>query len=327
LVLVSSSGETKQIPLARRLADPVFGASIAEVKEDGRYHIEYGSKKTRDYRITVFDYPALLRADAELRYPDYTGLTNQTIRDTLRVSAVEGTRLTYWLQLNKTVAQARLAGKEETLTLSLQSNAVAVLPDFILAHNGRYALELTDAGGRKNKFPPEFTFRALTNRQPELKLVAPRGDQRVSPIEELQLQAEALDDFGLVNYGIGFGVGGQAPKEVELGQSAGPNEKRKFSYLISLENLSVAPDQLISYFVWADDRGPDGRIRRTYSDMFFAEVRPFEEIFRPDQSGEAQNGNQNGNQGRGNQTVRLAEMQKQIVIATWKLQREKVGSH
>jgi hypothetical protein len=57
--------------------------------------------------------------------------------------------------------------------------------------------------------------------------------------------------------------------------------------------------------------------------MFFAEVRPFEEIFRPDQSGEAGGGNQG--QGGGSQATKLAELQKQIVIATWKLERDKNG--
>jgi len=86
-------------------------------------------------------------------------------------------------------------------------------------------------------------------------------------------------------------------------------------------------DQLVTYFAWADDYGPDGQARRTFSDIFFAEVRPFEEIYRADQSGagenpgENQNQNQNQNQGGGgNQSPRLAELQKQIVIATWKLQ-------
>ena len=59
-------------------------------------------------------------------------------------------------------------------------------------------------------------------------------------------------------------------------------------------------------------------------------MRPFEEIFRADQSGESasqrqrnqQQHNQGGQQG-GNQHTRLAELQKQIVIATWKLQQDK----
>src|ERR1035441_1516516 len=122
LVVVSVSGKTHRLPMARQLADPVFGASLPGITEEGLYRVEYGAHKTRDYKIGVYDFPALTRADASLQYPEYTGLTNQTIRDTLRVSAVEGTRLTYTLQLNKSVARARFVGKTETLALEVQTN-------------------------------------------------------------------------------------------------------------------------------------------------------------------------------------------------------------
>jgi hypothetical protein len=114
---------------------------------------------------------------------------------------------------------------------------------------------------------------------------------------------------------------------IELGQTAPANEKRQFGHLISMEKLGVDVDQLVAYFAWADDYGPDGKERRAYSDMFFAEMRPFEEIFRADQSGAGgQNSSQNANQGGGNQSVRLADLQKQIVSATWKLQRESAST-
>jgi hypothetical protein len=141
------------------------------------------------------------------------------------------------------------------------------------------------------------------------------------------LRAEASDDFGLLKYGIGYEIAGQDPQMIELGETAPANVKKQFTYLISLEKLGVEVDQLVSYFAWADDYGPDGKERRAYSDMYFAEVRPFEEVFRPDQSGGGgQNGQQSGgSQGGGNQSVKLAELQKQIVSATWKLQRENAG--
>lgn len=320
LVLLPASGKTKRIPMERHLADPVFGASVIEVAEDGLYHVEYGSKKTGDYKIRVFEFPALTRADAHLQFPAYTSLTNKTIPDTRRVNAVEGTRLTYTLQLNKPVSHARLVAAERTLTLSIQSNAVVSLDNLTLTNSARYTLELVAADGRTNKFPPEFSIQVLTNRPPDLKLAFPRGDQRVSRLEELQLQAEATDDFGLVKYGIGFGMAGQEPTMMELGQSASANEKRQFGHMIALEKFGAQIDDLISYFAWADDYGPDGQVRRTYGDMFFAEVRPFEEIFRGDQSA----GGEGGEPGeQGNQTTKLAELQNQIVIATWKLQREK----
>ena len=298
LVLVSTSGKTQRIPLARHLADPVFGTSLPEISEDGLYRVEYGTKKTRDYKIGVFDFPALTRADASLNFPAYTGLSNQTIRDTRRVSAVEGTRLTYTLQLNKPVASAKFIGKDATLALATQSNSLALLNDFTLTNTARYSLELVDADGRTNKNPMEFSIVVLPNRPPEVKVDFPRGDQRVSSLEEMQLLGEAKGEFGLLNYGVGFSVAGQEPQFVGMGQAVAANEKRQFTNQISMEKLGVAADQVVSYFAWADDYGPDGQVRRTFSDMFFAEVRPFEEIFRQDQSGESENQNQQTKQKR-----------------------------
>src|SRR5664280_3018794 len=166
-----------------------------------------------------------------------------------------------------------------------------------------------------------LSIQVLANRRPDLKVIFPQGDPRVSKLEELQIQAQASDDFGLLKYGIGFGVAGRDPQFIELGQSATPNEKRQFSYVIALEKLDLEPDQVLSYFVWGDDYGPDGQVRRTFSDIFFAEVRPFEEIFRADQSGGGGGQGQAGD----NDSAQLAQMQKQIVIATWKLQQEKAS--
>jgi hypothetical protein len=322
LVLVSSSGKTQRMPLERHLADPVFGASLSEVAEDGHYHIEFSGGKTPDYKISVFDYPSLVRADASLAFPAYTGLTNKTIPDTRRISAVEGTLLTYNMQLNKPVKRARLVSADKSLDLVLQSNAVAVLAAYALTNSARFTLALEDAEGRSNKFPADFVFQALTNRRPEVKLVFPRGDQRVSRLEEIQLQAEAAGDFGLVKYGVGYGLAGQDPRLIEMGGPAPGKQKSSFNYLLPLENLDVQEDQVIGYFAWADDHGPDGKPRRTFSDIFFAEVRPFEEIFRPEQSGQGESESQ-GQQGRESPSVKLAELQKEIVVATWKLQQSR----
>jgi hypothetical protein len=326
LVLVSASGKTRYIPLERHLADPVFGGSLSEVSEAGIYHIEYAGGKTRDYKISVFEYPALVRADAHLQYPEYTHLTNRTIPDTLRVSAIEGTHLTYELRLNKSVTHARLVGHEQTLELQVTNNSVAMLNEFLLTNTAHYSLALEDAQGRTNKFPSDFVLVALTNQRPNLKLVLPHGDQRVSKLEEIQLQGEATGEFGLGKYGVGYTMPGKEPQLIELGQTASSGQKQSFKYLLPLEKLGVEEDQVVAYFVWADDVGPDGNARRTFSDIFFAEVRPFEEIFRPDQSGSA--GNESGGQGgqQGNRGNQLAQMQKEIIIATWKLQQEKFSA-
>ena len=51
-------------------------------------------------------------------------------------------------------------------------------------------------------------------------------------------------------------------------------------------------------------------------------IRPFDEIFRENQMGGGQQQQQGGQQGN-NEQQRLVELQKQIINATWRLQRER----
>ena len=86
---------------------------------------------------------------------------------------------------------------------------------------------------------------------------------------------------------------------------------------------------MLSYYFWAEDHAPDGGVRRTAGDMFFAEIRPFEEIFRQgeqptdEQMQQQQQQQQQGSQ-NAQQAEQLAELQKQIINATWKLIRREV---
>jgi len=45
------------------------------------------------------------------------------------------------------------------------------------------------------------------------------------------------------------------------------------------------PDDLLSYHFWAEDVAGNGERRRVWSDMYFAEVRPFEERYQEGPSG------------------------------------------
>ena len=349
LVVRPANEPERRLPLTKNLDDPVFGTSLPDIKCELSYRIEYGGERTRDFKVTTFEFPRLERADAKVTFPEYTGLPEKTIEDTRRVSAVEGSVLDYTFHLNKpvksaTLIEVRSRRREEADSASdlgltnppPHVGGYALLADtnrpniyssnFKLEKSGRYELILVDDSGRTNKVPPLFVLDALTNRAPELKFAFPKGDQRVSALEEIAFKAEASDDFGLKGYGFAYNLAGQETKFVELGNSAGPHEKRAFDHLVPLEDLGAHEDELLSYYLWAEDIGPDGQLRRTTSDMFFAEVRPFEEIFREGQPQDpnAQQQQQQGQQGQ-NAAEKLAELQKQIITATWNLQRRETG--
>ncbi len=323
LVVRQSGAAPRTIPLVKSLSDPVFGGSVAEVDADFTYRLEYRGQQTRDFAVKVFEHPKLLRSDVALTFPDYTKLPPKRIEDTRRVSAVEGTKLDFELQLNKPVKSAKLVSrdreKHEIVLQVASDRAVATLAGHVPEKSRSYELQLVDAEDRPNKVSSPFVLDVQPNRPPELRLAAPRGDVRPSAIEEVQFEGSVFDDFGLTAYGLAYSIGGAEAKEIPLGRDGAAREKKAFAHLLKLEELGAKPDDLVSWYAWAEDVGPDGKPRRTNGDLYFGEIRPFDEIFRESQnmeSGEPGGGMQAG------EAQKLTELQKQIINATWKLQRD-----
>ncbi len=330
LVFEQEGAKPRRVRLAKSLDDPVFGGRVEPIAEDGRYHIEYGDEKTADFSVKVFEFPNLVRADADLAYPEYTAQPKRTIEDTRNVTGLEGSQLDWRLTLNKPVAKAELVPVEGE-PLSVAADAAKPTQGsagWKLEKSGRYRLQLTDAQGRQNKDPIELVVSVLPNRAPELKPAFPRGDQRVSPLQELPLEATVFDDFGLQSAGIEVSLDGEDPRELTLAEKSAAGIKQTLGHLLAMEGMNAKPDQLVSYAFWADDLGSDGQLRRTYSDMYFAEVRPFDETFREAQQpagGEQQQQPGQQGQGGGGKTDELVKQQKEIVTATWNVVRRETS--
>ena len=330
LSYVAESAATVNVPMTKSLDDPLFAGRITRVQTDLEYRVIYGAQQTKSFRVTVFEYPQLVRADADLQFPSYTGLEPTRIEDIRRVTAVEGTKILLSVKLNKSVDRAQLVAKQEDQSLQLTADPQqpkTYQVELRLTESRRFRLELTDDQGRANRQPPEFVFKVTPNARPDLKLARPVRDVRVSPLEELQLQANVWDDFGVPRYGVSVSPAGLPPTEVVLGEELNGRQRQDISHVLDFESLKSQPDQLVSYHFWAEDIGPDGQVRRTLSDMYFAEVRHFEEIFRqgqqPSGQQQQQQQQQSGQQAGGNAQAaeKLAELQKQIISATWKILR------
>jgi hypothetical protein len=209
----------------------------------------------------------------------------------------------------------------------------------------RYELRLADADGRTNKRQERFAIDVHKNLPPELATVFPGRDVLASPLEELSLEAEVSDDYGLTGYGLSYTLAGTQSKDVTFLSPAQSlaiedlrlaivNQQSKIDnrkwlgmqHLLALEELNAQPDQLLTYYFWADDFGPDGKIRRTSSDMYFVEIRHFEEVFHESQSFQderSQNQRERqGGQQQGRQGEQIARLQKQIISATWNIKRQ-----
>lgn len=324
VVTRDAAGAEARLPMAKSLDDPLFGVRLAEVAADLTYRVEFDGRASDEFTVTTFEYPRLEQADARIRYPSYTGLADEERPDIRRVSIVEGSELTLALHLNKPVVQAVLEPRDggEAVPLTSPPDAPRRLTTVLSPRESRtYRLHLTDQAGRREKETVELAIDVLPNRPPELKFAFPARDVRVSPLEEVTLEGTAWDDFGLREQGLVLQFPDGREEQHILGKDAAARTIVSMTHQVPLEPLGVQPDDLVSFYFYAEDVGPDGQPRRTFSDMFFAEVRPFEETYRqaPNQSTAGQQ--QQPGQGEGGPSQQLLQLQRQIVTAAWNLIR------
>ena len=266
----------EQFEMRRSLEDPLFAAHLPRVDTSSAYRVTFAGRTSDEFRLHVFEYPNLIQADAELAYPEYTQLPHKLISDTRRVSAVEGSRLTWTARLNKSVREAWLEdqdGQRHALR-PLATDDQAYQMDVTLESDQKWTLHLRDEAGRENKLPPELVARVLKNRPPELKPSVAR-DLSVSPLEELTVSAPAWDDFGITQYGIAYSLATAPRQDHVLGGNVAAQQETPVAYELNFESLEAQPDQLLAYHFWAEDIGPDGQPRRTRSDIYLRRCATF----------------------------------------------------
>lgn len=321
IVVVDAAGEGQEMArvlMKQGLEDGMFSGMITRIDRDVRYRIEFDDEKSENFKISTYVHPELEQADVVITPPAYTGQGKKEVKDIRKVSALEGSELAFQLQINKGIEFAELFGEDESvIPLVPNENDETVLEAaFVPEKSQRYRVHLVDADERANKEPPWLKVTVNKNEPPKLELVFPKRDLAVSAVQEMPLEAKVWDDLGVTGSGAVFVIGDKE-KEVSLSDAllVGGGKKHPLKTLLAVEELGVKPRDLISYYLWAEDQDAKGKVRRVMSDMFFAEVRHFEDIFR---EMEAMGGQGKPKQGEAD---KLVEMQKEVINATWKLIR------
>ena len=322
LVVTEPDGkERERMPMRLTVDEQVFGGMIAKADRNAKYHVEFADQKSAQHTITVFDYPALVRADVTVTPPAYTKLPAKETKNTQKVSALEGSTLAWRVKVNKPLAASEFFGEDKTVVeLKPSTSDPTVLEATMQADKTRkYRLHLVDDRERANKNPPWFTVTVQSNQLAKIEVVFPKRDVQVSALQELSVEARVSDDLGVIKSGAVFNIAGSSKEILFQHPKTAPQKKQDVKAQLALETEKARPRQLVSYYFWAEDTGPKGEVRRSMSDMFFADVRHFEDIFREMEAPPSEPGQPKG------QTAELVDLQKQVVNATWRIVRDTNG--
>jgi hypothetical protein len=301
---------------------------LPSLQEDTTYYIafnERGEQSSQQYRISLFDLPQVEQIDLALDYPDYTGIEDLLEEDSGDMVVPEGTRVELNIAFNKAVREAVLEFDESIDEDGNVVNHYADMPividgdtgtaAFTVAADGVYRIRATDFDGLQSQNPLDYFIRAIEDTPPELALKRPGRDQEVMPLEEVVLEVDASDDYGLSQFELNYSVVGS--DEVQVDFLREPNMRSvSGSELIYLEDLDVEPGDFVSYFLTlADNNGLDGPAQ-VVSDIYFLQIIPTDQEFRRNPG---MSGGGGGGGGQGGDSSALVSIQKDIIAATWKL--------
>jgi hypothetical protein len=340
LVVSEADGkERERLPMRLTVDEQVYGGMITKVERDTKYHVEFADQKSQAHTISVFDFPALVRSDVTVTPPEYTKLPAKETKSTRKVTALEGSQIVWKIKVNKPLipasdagaparkdvspfaphlTAAELFGEDKTVIPLTPSAADATVLEATLSavKSQKYRLHLVDEAERGNKNPPWFTVTVQSNQLAKIEVVFPKRDLQVSSIQELPVEAKVSDDLGVTKSGAVFSINGNSKEIIFKHPVTAPLKKQDVRAELALEKENAQPRQLVSYYLWAEDTGPKGEVRRNMSDMFFADVRHFEDIFREAEAPPSEPGQPKA------QSDELVDLVKQLVNATWKIIRD-----
>ena len=217
LVYRTADGQTvdQTIPMTRPDGDYRYQCQLPPGKlglqQDYEYYLAAGDCRTRRYQVQVQVAPTIVVDKVVYRYPDYTGLADQTVVRQGDLRAIEGTEATLYATANGPIklgtAEIDLGCTgRRGLRMSVDDReAVGRLTlkldpkDPSQPKYDSYQLRFADAQGRENQRPIRHHIDVIRDLPPEVQLVEPRQEEvRVAVNGELSIRVRAKDpDFGL----------------------------------------------------------------------------------------------------------------------------------
>lgn len=313
VTLVASDGAERTLEM--RSVEGGFELQLPSVDESFRYRVRAATLVSDTFEVTALFAPRVEQIDITYHYPPSTGLAPRIETDGGDIYAPLGTRVNVAVRMDKPVAGGSLdfasGGR-----LPLHATGDSWLEtSFEISTDDTYRVSAVDDDGLASPAEVDYFIRTMFDRPPTIDVVRPGGDRDVTPIEEVVITARAEDDFGLERFELVYAVIGQEERAIDL---RGRRRMTRVvgSHTVYGEDLDLLPGDFISYYARARDTNPSRRASEARSDIYFLEVRPFGQEFEEAQS-QSRSAMDSGEVGN------LADVQKEIIVATWKLDRQR----
>jgi hypothetical protein len=197
-------------------ASGTFRLPLESVSTSFKYRVVAGTVTSQVYDVTVAHAPRVTRIDVDYVYPTSFGLQPRTEEDGGDIYAPAGTDVRVRIHTDReaSVGQLKLGDGKSVALVPLDgrtlSGALRILED------GSYRIALADREGLGSPGETEYFIRMLEDQPPAVRVLRPARDRTVTRLEEVDIEAQAEDDFGIDRLDLVYAVRGGAERVVPL---------------------------------------------------------------------------------------------------------------
>ncbi|MDZ7359498.1 MAG: hypothetical protein ONB46_02050 [candidate division KSB1 bacterium] len=283
-----------------------------EVQDTLQYYVRVGDEFSPIYSIIPLETPEIKDIRLTYHFPAAIGSASRRETGSGDVYAPAGTNVDLEIVASQRLSRAEWQfGENLTRPMQIFADTLARV-SFAVEKEGYYAVRLTNTDGMSNT-SVEYFVHIMPDEAPQITIERPGRDARPTMLEEVPVAVHVSDDYGLKQFELVYSINDQPAVREDLLAAMkrdrdNPNNRLNYhgERMLFLEDLGVQPGDFISYYFEAVDAK-----QKTGTDLYFLEVRPFdEEFYRALSQG-----------GGGENSPGLAVSQKEIITATWKLER------
>jgi hypothetical protein len=282
-----------------------FRYLLSALPDRAEYYVAAGPLESAHFQAQVADVAQVRQIRVTYHFPAWTQMPDRTEEHGGDLRAVQGTHAELSILTDQPLVQGTLVlddGHQLPLVAVTANTYRVTVP---LDKDGEYHLTTVDRQ-RSTRITEDYFIEAAEAAAPQVAIVKPGGDYRASPIEEVTINTQAADDFGLREFSLHYSVNGGPDQQINLLAHAGTRQARGAA-VISLETMKLVPGDVVSIYAQAADARAQSR-----SQMVIVQADPYEREFS--QSQQAGGG---GGGGGANEQMDISRREKEIIAGTF----------
>src|SRR6185503_2168806 len=331
-----------------RATDGEFNFTFFALREPMRYYVAAAGLRSPEYAVDVVDLPRITSLKLTYNYPNWTKLEPQVVEPGDDIRAVEGTQVTVELATDQPLEASELVVEKDGeyyVSTLFNGDSVKLTDDYLIEvipdnkpvvkvvkpgrdwrasnieevtvrveANDDFGLDRVEVrysvnGGEWQTAPLDVNGNSVVGQQ---VLYLEEMTQAVAPPSQQSLSAIRDRTRNTIQESI-------RPRLPRIDEPAADDSEKPATEpageadAAAPQVRALEPGDVISYYAVAEDRG-----REVQTDLFFVEVQPFNRNFS-----QGQGGGGGGGGGGQQQQDEISRRQKEILVATWNLIKER----